>query len=778
MTSLQSIPILGFPVGGLQTDSKPFLILETAFQVMNNAYLFRKRIRKRECNSLIGRLRRVSTGLTALGNTVAGSSMTFTDVLTSLGFTEPNAEIQPGSVVITITGADASSFTDLGNGTFSVTGKGVAAGSYINYATGLVVLQFSPNLSGGNPITININYYPALPVMTIAQRDLSGFNNFQSVVFDQKYAYIFSGNAFQEFEPGFSWNGTDFDFFWVANYRGVTPDLRLFFATNFNNNAANPMAYSNGSNWTTFQPQLDGVQNYLQSALILIPYFGRLIALNTWEGSSNYASSSNIFNRARYSAIGDPTAANAWRSDIIGQGGFIDAPTNEAITSAAFIKNTLLVTFEKSTWQLRYVGEYGVPFIWERVSSDYGSESPYATIIFNEGVLSPGDKAYLSIDSVNVRRIDEQIPDQIFQILVANNGNERVGGVRDYQRELVFWNYPNAETLFIDGASNQYFPNNVLVYNYRNNAYSVFRDNVTAFGSFQTLTGITWDSVTVTWDDDDVTWDSIQQEAQFPLVVAGNQEGFVFKYGYSSKDDGLLSITGINLTTTPIQLTIVNHNLTTGEFITLFGLQFIDGSTFLPVTTSLLTNPYTNPLQTAVYQVTFIDLNTVSIEIYDFTTNAYVNNFPFTPATTAIYVGGGTAALLPVLDVVTKDFNPYQTQGRQTMLSYVDFLTDSSDESEMTVNIQVNASQVIRGNLLVGNKEVETYLPSPFYNNTANSPVSDYAWHRFYATVVGQYFNVEMTYDDILMNTYSTHTETWVLEAINMWAKPAGKIMF
>lgn len=424
---------------------------------MNNAYVFRKRVRKRECNKLIGRLRRVFTDL-SLGNTTAGSSMTFTTVLTTLGFTEPNEEIQPSSVVITIGGSDAATFTDLGNGNFSVTGIGVAAGSYINYATGTIVLQFSPNLVGGNAITIDLAYFPALPVMSITQRDLAGFNNFQSVIFDQKYAYIFSGTAFQEFEPGFVWDGTDYDFFWIANYRGITADLRLFFATNFNPTATNPMAYSNGTNWTTFLPQLDAVPTFLQSALILIPYFGRLVALNCWEGAANYASSSNIFNRARYSAIGDPTATNAWRSDIIGQGGFIDAPTNEAITSAAFIKNTLLVTFEKSTWQLRYVGEYGVPFIWERVSSDYGSESPYATIIFNEGVLSPGDKAYLSIDSVNVRRIDEQIPDQIFQILVSNNGNERVGGVRDYQRELVFWNYPNAETLFIDGAVAQYFP--------------------------------------------------------------------------------------------------------------------------------------------------------------------------------------------------------------------------------------------------------------------------------------------------------------------------------
>ena len=849
--SLQPITVLGFDnQGGLQKKNKPFLNPDTAFDRLENAYTWRQQVRKREGLRLLGRLARILEA-ESLGMTAAGppNTVTFANIFTTLGITGENPTLEPGTLVITVGAPDTATFTDQGDGTFAVTGAGVAAGSYINYATGEVVLQFTA-LVGGAAITADLTYYPGLPVMGIPLREIAAINDEQTIWFDTKYAYIWNGTSFQEFIPGTTWNGSDSDFFWSTNYRGVLPQDRLFFTTNFFNDVGSPMRYTDGTTWTTFAPAVDAT-NFLFQARILIPYFGRLLALNVWEGAT-VGGAVNIFNRCRFSQIGNPVAVDAWRSDQFGKGGFIDAPTNEQIISATFLNNTLIVFFEKTTWQLRYVGEYGLPFIWERIASDLGSESTFSPILFNANILAVGDRALIAATSNLVDRIDLEIPDQIFYFQNTNNGVKRVHGIRNYQKELVYWCYADSTTQ-AGPSTATIFPNRVLLYNYRNNTWAVFRDNVTAFGTFQSSMDVTWDSQTVFWDDESTTWDDFDTQSRFPLIVSGNQEGYVHYYQYTGPqgfgivpidEQPSLYISNVTFAAGLLSLTIPNHNLATGELIFITGLMFADNTTHLPVATDL------NDL---IYRVTATDPNTVVLARWDFATDAYYTNFPFTPDLTLnTYIGGGQASILQNIAVQTKDFNPYQQAGSQAKLSYVDFLMDVPDlrdpgfitgasksdpcvitspahglytgqmvtirgvmgmtqlntsayyritvvnvnqfsididstdfttytsggrwillSAGMSVQIFLNSSPGIFGNLIVGNRELKTTQTPPFYGTA-----SDYAWYRFYAACSGQYIRFLMTFDDVLMNTLTTHQQDWVLNAINIWARMGGKIVF
>lgn len=849
--TLQPITVIGYDnQGGLQKKNKPFLNPDTAFDRLENAYAWRQQVKKREGLRLLGRLERLLSA-ESLGNTPAGppNTITFADIFTTLGITGENPTLEPGTLVITVAAPDTATFTDQGDGTFAVTGAGVAAGSYVNYTTGEVVLQFTA-LVGGAAITANLGYYPGLPVMGIPSREIAAINDEQTIWFDTKYAYIWNGTSFQEFITGTTWDGTDSDFFWSTNYRGVNPQDRLFFTTNFVNTVANPMRYTDGTTWTTFAPAVDAA-NFLFQARILIPYFGRLLALNVWEGAT-VAGSVNIFNRCRFSQIGSPVAADAWRSDQFGKGGFLDAPTNEQIISATFLNNTLIVFFEQTTWQLRYVGEYGLPFIWERIASDLGSESTFSTVLFNANIMAVGNRAIVAADANSVTRIDLDIPDQVFYFQNQNNGVKRVHGIRNYQKELVYWCYADSTTESSPGDPT-IFPNRVLLYNYRNNTWAIFRDNVTAFGTFQSSMDVTWDSQTVYWDDEDVVWDDFDTQSRFPLIVSGNQEGYVHYYQYSGPQGfGIIPITeqpslyisNVTFSSNLLSLTIPNHNLTTGELILITGLMFADDTTNLPVATDL------NDL---IYRVTSTDPNTVVLARWDFETEGYYTNFSFTPDLTSNhYIGGGQAALLQNIAVQTKDFNPFQTQGMQAKISYIDFLMDVPDspqpgvitgaskanpcvitspnhglytgqmvtirnvngmtqlntsqyyrvtvinensfsiginstnfstytsggnwillEAGMSVQLYLNSSPSLFGNLIVGNKELKTTQTPPFYG-----PASVYAWYRFYASCVGQYIRVLMTFDDTLMNTLTTHQQEWTLNGMNLWARPGGKIVF
>src|SRR5271170_4637880 len=100
MNGFQQVLIGAYPTGGLVQDRKPALLPNEAFSDLENAYVFRERTKKRDGEVPIGRLRRVFVSQ-SIGNNSA-PSWTF-NIYTNLSITpEANAEIEPGSVRITI----------------------------------------------------------------------------------------------------------------------------------------------------------------------------------------------------------------------------------------------------------------------------------------------------------------------------------------------------------------------------------------------------------------------------------------------------------------------------------------------------------------------------------------------------------------------------------------------------------------------------------------------------------------------------------------------------
>jgi hypothetical protein len=251
-------------------------------------------------------------------------------------------------------------------------------------------------------------------------------------------------------------------------------------------------------------------------------------------------------------------------------------------------------------------------------------------------------------------------------------------------------------------------------------------------------------------------------------------------YGYPSpaspssiaaNDQETLTIQDINLSALPVVITSVNHNLTSNEIVYFTGLCFLDKTTFLPLTTDL---------NDKIYRVQRLTKDTFSLEKWNFTSKAYESNFAFTPTSaSALYVGGGQIALFPKMNMLTKDINIFQGQGQQTKLSYLDFLFMPVADSAVSVDLWLDATAsgstpgVVSGNKLVGNKKLSLNLTAGFY-----PPSSQYAWFKFYATLSAQYFSINITYDDDLMNTLLTHQNSCELYAINAWCRPGGRGIF
>jgi len=609
---------------------------------------------------------------------------------------EPYAQIEPGSVAFSI---GVINFVDNGAGVLT-SSTGGNSGT-INYTLGNVSITHTAGV--GVDTILAFNYFPGLPSMGIIKRDVSTFGIDQTVFFDTKYAYQYS-SGFEELVPGTIWTGTETDFFWGANYQGATANLRYFFATNNNidltNTIYDPIRYYNLSTWTDLQPSITATDTLWQ-ALILIPYYGRLLALNTWEGAtaSTFTGAKNFFSRCRFSQIGDPTdQTNGWRSDVFGRGGFIDAPTNESIVSAAFYRNTLIVFFEYSTWQLRYIGEYGLPFIFERISSDFGAVSPYSPIVFDQGVMAVSDRGIIQAGASGVTRLDDQIPEQAFGFEIQNSAPNFVHGVRDFEKELVYWNYVDTE----NSSTTQSFPNTVLLFNYRNNTWAKFRDTITCFGTTQFQFGITWDSFTTFWDST-VSWDTVDDQQYVDYVAAGTQQGFINIYNNPDAETpepvttlyaNSMAIDAVDFTQNPTQITIPNHNLENGEIIYIQNTIW-DGS---------------DPgLNNVIYNVTIVDEdpNKITLSIWD---QGSQNYDAVNITSSAVYLGGGRVTLLPKMNIVGKDFNPFQGAGKQFKISFIDFQMDSNLFSPAiaatTVQLFVNSYLGEQANMIATNKEL------------------------------------------------------------------------
>lgn len=292
---------------------------------------------------------------------------------------------------------------------------------------------------------------------------------------------------------------------------------------------------TNGTGWANYNPPIDPI-NALVGALLIFPYRGYLVFLNTTEG--NEAGTFNFGNRARWTQIGTPyysfpvptipnpqgVQIDTFRDDLFGKGGANDAPTQEVIIGAAFVRDILIVFFERSCWRLRFVNNAQNPFVWERINVELGSSATFSTIPFDKGAMAIGERGIVIADANDVIRLDDKIPDTIFDIRIKNDGMQRVYGIRTFRTRLNYWTMPSAAN------ATGIYPDLVLVYNYETKTWAQFDDCFTCFGYLYTFNDMIWADLTQAWSTyDDITWGGGEVESGFENVIAGNQQGFVLK---------------------------------------------------------------------------------------------------------------------------------------------------------------------------------------------------------------------------------------------------------
>ncbi len=704
-----------------------------------------------------------------------------------------------------------------------------------------------------------VTTFNLLPVMGLRSREIAVINEEQLVAFDTAKANVYSNFAqtFQDVSfyktsgTALSWTGSNSDFFWTTNY------LNAFFATNNvkgfqdNWNSSTPgrgdgIRWYDGTGWVNFLPAVDGTPTYLMGALILVSYRNRLVALSTTEGTA-IGASNTFLQRARWSQNGtiypntDPLGNvttvpagytggkdnSAWRSDVVGKGGFIDAPTQEQIISAEFYKDTLIVFFERSTWQLRYTGNETLPFIWERINVDFGAESTFSMVPFDSGIIAVGNYGIITCDATGVKRIDQIIPDEVFKIHNGNDGVKRVYGIRDYSQQLVYWTFPSED-------ENPTFPNRILIYNYLDGSYSFFNDSFTCFGYYQPFNDTTWNDLNkVKWGEFPYPWNNGDVQSDFPEIVAGNQQGFVFRRvngGPIMNSDPSFYISGASQAATCI-ITSPDHNLLEGQIIVIsdvVGMVDLNGGIYRvskPINANtfaiqdfriiqalgaraappevksgfLNLNPGSTIIPGSVIisdtVTTFLD-NGLGVLVLssgvgangtiNYTTGAFTVTFNAVSATNitarygtdpttviwynvdstgfSAYASSGFIKVRNNYDVISKRFNPFLDAGMQLRMSYIDMLLQGTSSCEFTLNIFVNENS---------NTPVETYSVLPI-----TITGQDKVWYRTYTQSIAQFIQFELTFSDAQIVNPNKSDEDVVLHAMIPWFAPCARLTY
>lgn len=789
MAGYSPLKIVGNSVG-LVEEREEFILPDDAYPVLQNSYVWRERIKRKKGFQLLGRLQRsVNVNVTLSGGSV--------NLVSSIPL-QSTATIVMGSISL-VGGSDGTTYTDPAkNGTLTATG-GTGTGGSINYTTGVI----SINSGGGETLTGTIEYYPNLPVMGIRIRELQNSANDQTIFFDQVYAYKFNGgtNAFQEFLPGTTWNahGGDYkasDFFWSTNYwvssnpPFSTTNRKLFWVTNNTGEfgaTADPPRITDGTTWVPFFPstwsQIDAT-NFLTNWLSMLPFRGRMVVFNTWEGTTA-ASSINYSNRIRWATIGNPfipysagpPATGSWRDDIRGHGGFLDIPTSEDIIAVGFVRDNLVIYCERSTWQLRYTGRSIAPFQIEKVNSELGAEGPFSAVQFDTSLVGIGDKGIVECDSYKSQRIDIKIPDFVFDFNSLNDGVFRVHGIRDFPNRLAYWTVPLAPVYSGQIPSSEYvFPNQRLVYNYENDSWALFDDSLTTLGNYQAQSSRTWINTPIPWIECEFSW--IQQPQAFPLIVGGNQQGFVEILNQLTTNDSSLfienivgnAVIGPPITGTATVITSPNHNLNSFAVIKIIGI---------PVGTH-----YDN-LNDGVFGIDVIDKDSFGLYTYDSASMEFTE--PQLDVPTGSYIGGGLIKVRDNFSIRSKKFN-FLDEGQNIQLGYIDILmlaSGSSNPGAISLNIYLDYNDNLSSNKLPQNQidnGNEPPEPDTFFNTvipTTSSSLNNVGgtkfWQRVYCPTRSNFLTIEYTLSNAQMAGQEQEIDVQI-DAQVLWLRRAGRM--
>ena len=200
-------------------------------------------------------------------------------------------------------------------------------------------------------------------------------------------------------------------------------------------------------------------------------------------------------------------------------------------------------------------------------------------------------------------------------------------------------------------------------------------------------------------------------------------------------------------------LKIINHNLRSGDWIK---IEDAVGVTEL------------NDLN---FKVNLVDDDNVTIDL--------------APTITVGYLGGGTIRLVSKIDILTKQFNFYVSQGLQAYISKVDFYVENTgsgedtDEGEITIDSFPSTSTLSLRDAAIGTDTIlgtDTVLETIPFPTIPLEAQMDRFWHGVYLQAQGETIQLRIFWDDDQMRDVAIPFKDFQLHGMIFYASPTNQV--
>jgi hypothetical protein len=347
--------------------------------------------------------------------------------------------------------------------------------------------------------------------------------------FDRRRYWKYSTLS-SKFEPQLTydlWTGEPYDFF-----RTTYAQDRMVIT-----NGVDPLSYETGTgihevhtDWdkTSADPPDDPPTNGwpmtppysrdIDTAFLVFRIKNRLVLLRTKEGGIWRGQ------RARWTSVNPDLdeGLGTWDTND-----FKDADTQEWIIGAEFHGEELIVWFERSVWKLVWKDDYRDPFKWVRISKLFGSVAPMSPVDTEDIVIAVSGTTMVKTDGDVAKIHGEQIHDT-----PADWNQETLQysyGSRIVEQRAIWHTY-------VDKA--QSYPENVLAYNYEDDAFSFYNVPFHCFGLYTQVGIVLWDDILPAWNLVHRPFDVKTLSAGFPMILAGSRDQRVFQVLTDQSDNG------------------------------------------------------------------------------------------------------------------------------------------------------------------------------------------------------------------------------------------------
>jgi len=645
---------------------------------------------------------------------------------------------------------------------------------------------------------------------------------------------------------------------YLTNRSSTTIDCLRWYDGDPTNGSSTAPVLNGHLGWVNFAPPLSqaifsianlpDAQYYLVGARIILPFKDRLLFIGpviqtSIQGSQVYLQDTVIYSQngtVYYTAsfTGNPVFATtvftpilvpvnqtatapAYFEDQTGFGGFITAGLDQPILTASPNEDVLILGFNTVQTRLIYSGNDIVPFNFFVTNSELGSGSTFSAINMDEGVITRGNRGFIITSQVQAQRIDLDIPDEVFQVNLQTNGNERFCAQRDFINEWIYFTYP------VNGIPYK-FPNQTLQYNYRDQTWAMFEECYTTYGSFRAATGYTWATIGTkypTWSQWNETWASGASTVLQPKIIGGNQQGFVLLRDDGTAEENSLYILNFSFPATITNITQAVQAVVTaanqfiiGQQVTfsgVVGMTQINGltSTIVAATptqftisqnttlfSAYISGGVANPLE-PVYSPNhclnsddYIIINgclgtigsAVNNQIFSVqnpTTNGFSLNASSVP-TSGTYIGGGAIVRLYVPFIQTKQFPTSWADGKKTRLGPQQYLLTTTSSSQITLLIYLSQNgdfpynigtivpdpnaqndSLIYSTILYTCPESTNLglTPANINLNMVTAQQQSQIWHRINTSLIGDTVQVAFTMSDVQMRSLTPTNTTFAI---------------